>query len=300
MAEPAAGRPVAALRTGPLEFAMLGGIGLLWGANFTLIKVGVGDIPPVTLTFARMALGALLLIAVAAARGVAWPRDLRTWALLFALAVFGAGLPQGLIAWSEQTIDSGLAAILMALMPVGAMLIAHAMTRDERLRWRTAAGIGLGFGAMVVLVGADALSGLGHAVGPELAAAAAALCYSLNAVLARRVSHLPALVVGAVSLGFAALYSLPVALIFERPWTIAPSTEAVVAIVALGLVGTGAAALLYFALINRAGATFLALSNYLVPLVGVAFGALFLGEALRAQAWVAMAMVLGGLALARR
>lgn len=279
---------------------MLGGLGLLWGANFTLIKVGVEHVPPVTLTFARMALGAALLGLVAAARGARLPRDRRSWLLLAVLAMFGAAAPQALIAWGEQTIPSGLAAILMALMPVAAILLAHVMTRDERLRWQMALGVGLGFGGMLVLVGVDALSGLGHAVGAEIAVAAAALCYALNAVVARRVSHVSTLIVGAVTLGLAALFCLPVALVAEEPFAAAPPPGAVWAIVVLGLVGTGGAALVYFAIINRAGATFLALSNYLVPIVGVALGALFLGEAMTAQAWVALAMVLGGLALARR
>jgi len=279
---------------------MLGGLGLLWGANFTLIKVGVEHVPPVTLTFARMALGAALLALVAIARGARLPRDRRSWAVLAVLSVFGAAAPQALIAWGEQTVDSGLAAILMALMPVGAILLAHVMTHDERLRWNTVLGVALGFGGMLVLVGVDALSGLGHAVGAELAVAAAALCYSLNAVVARRISHVPTLIVGAVTLGLAALFCLPVALVAEDPFGAAPSDTALWAILALGLVGTGGAALVYFAIINRAGATFLALSNYLVPIVGVALGALFLDETLTPQAWVALVMVFCGLALARR
>ncbi len=292
--------PKAGLRAGPAEFAMLGGLGLLWGSNFALIKIGVSEIPPVSLTFARMLLGALLLGLIAAARGARWPRGWRIWALLLMLSVFGSGLPHGLVAWGEQTISSSLAAILMALMPTGAILLAHVMTRDERLRWRTVLGVAVGFGGIAVLVGVDALNGLGHAVGAELAVAAAALCFSLNAVLSRRASHLSPLVVGAATLALAAAYTLPLALATERPWTLAPTPGVLWVVALLGLGGTGGAALLYFAIVNRAGATFLALSNYLVPLVGVALGALFLDERMTPQAWIAMAMVLSGLALARR
>ena len=279
---------------------MLGALGLLWGSNFTLIKVGVAEIPPATLTFVRMALGAALLLAVAAARRVVWPRDRRSWSVLFALAVLGAALPQGLIAWGEQSIDSGLASILMALMPVAAILIAHILTRDERLRWPMATGVAVGFGGMLILVGADALDGLGAAVSAELAVATAALCYAFNAVIARQVSHLSTLVVGAASLSIAALLCLPVALTVESPWAVDPSADAIWSVLILGVAGTGGAALLYFAIINRSGATFLALSNYLVPLVGVVLGTVFLDESMTAQAWIALAMVLGGLALARR
>lgn len=279
---------------------MLGGLGLLWGSNFALIRLGVEAVPPVTLTCARMLLGALLLFAVALARGVAWPRGPRTWGVLAALSVLGSGLPHGLIAWSEQTISSGLAAILMALMPIVAIVLAHLMTHDERLYWRTVVGVSLGFGGMVVLVGVDALSGLGHAVGAELAAAGAALCFALNAVIARKVSHLSPLVVGAITLGLAAAYTLPLALAMERPWDLSPGAETYWVIIALGLAGTGGAALLYFSIVNRAGATFLALSNYLVPVVAVTLGAVFLGETMSPQAWIAMAMVLGGLFIAHR
>lgn len=279
---------------------MLVGLALLWGSNFTLIKLGVAEIPPVTLTAARMLLGAVLLVAVAVARGSPWPRDRRAWGWLLLLSVFGSGLPHGLVAWGEQTVASGLAAILMALVPVAAMVLAHLLTADERMSWRRAAGVGLGFGGMLVLVGVDALSGLGHAVAAQLAIAGAALCFALNAVIARRVSGLSPLVVGAATLALAAAYTVPLALATERPWTLAPSAGAIAVVAALGLAGTGGAALLYFAIVNRAGATFLALSNYLVPLVGVALGSLFLEEILAPQAWVAMAMVLAGLAIARR
>ena len=279
---------------------MLGGLGLLWGSNFTLIRLGVEAVPPITLTCARMLLGALLLFAVALGRGVAWPRGLRTWGVLAALSVLGSGLPHGLIAWSEQTISSGLAAILMALMPIVAIVLAHLMTHDERLYWRTVVGVSLGFGGMVVLVGVDALSGLGHAVGAELAAAGAALCFALNAVIARRVSHLSPLVVGTITLGLAASYTLPLALAIEQPWDLSPDADTYWVIAALGLAGTGGAALLYFSIVNRAGATFLALSNYIVPVVAVTLGAVFLGETMTPQAWIAMTMVMGGLAIAHR
>lgn len=279
---------------------MLAGLALLWGSNFTLIKLGVAEIPPVTLTAARMLLGALLLVAVAVARGTPWPRDGRAWGWLLLLSVFGSGLPHGLVAWGEQTVASGLAAILMALVPVAAMVLAHFLTADERMSWRRASGVGLGFGGMLVLVGVDALSGLSHAAAAQLAIAGAALCFALNAVIARRVSGLSPLVVGAATLALAAAYTVPLALATERPWSLAPSSGAIAVVAALGLAGTGGAALLYFAIVNRAGATFLALSNYLVPLVGVALGSLFLKEMLAPQAWVAMAMVLAGLAIARR
>lgn len=279
---------------------MLAGLALLWGSNFTLIKLGVAEIPPVTLTAARMLLGALLLVAVAVARGTPWPRDGRAWGWLLLLSVFGSGLPHGLVAWGEQTVASGLAAILMALVPVAAMVLAHFLTADERMSWRRASGVGLGFGGMLVLVGVDALSGLSHAAAAQLAIAGAALCFALNAVIARRVSGLSPLVVGAATLALAAAYTVPLALATERPWSLAPSSGAIAVVAALGLAGTGGAALLYFAIVNRAGATFLALSNYLVPLVGVALGSLFLKEILAPQAWVAMAMVLAGLAIARR
>lgn len=279
---------------------MLGALGLVWGSNFTLIKASVGEIPPATLTFVRMALGAVLLVGVAVARGVTWPRDGRTWLVLLVLSLFGSGIPHGLVAWSEQTVPSGLAAVLMALMPIAVIVLAHLSTHDERLRWRTVAGVLLGFGGVVVLVGVDALSGLGHAVGAELALAGAALCFAINAVIARKVSHVSPLVVGAATLSLAAAYTFPIALATEQPWTLTPSAQTWGFVAVLGLVGTGGAALLYFAIVNRAGATFLALSNYLVPVVGVVLGALFLGETLTPQAWITMAMVMAGLALARR
>ncbi len=278
---------------------MVVALGCIWGGSFTLIKLGVETIPPVTLTFTRMLIGAAILGAICAIQRTPWPRGRGVWLVMLGVALAGNVVPQVLISWGETRIDASLAAILMAMMPIGALVIAHLLTTDERLSVRRVCGVVLGFGAVLVLVGRDALAGMGGAVIAQLAVAFGAMSYAYSAVLSRRLAGVPLLSLGTATLTLGAVVQLPVMLAFEAPWRLEPSTTSMLAAAGLGVVSTGVATLLYFAVITRAGATVLAMSNYLVPLVGVLIGAVFLGEAISYAAIVALAMVMAGVWLIR-
>ena len=212
----------------------------------------------------------------------------------------GNALPFTLIAWGEQVVDSGLAAILMGVMPVATAVLAHVLVRDERLTGRRTLGVALGFSGTVLLVGFSALSGLGSHTAAQLAVVGAALCYAITTVFVRRFANLPDILMAAGAMTTGAIVILPFAFLVESPLSISPSFASVAAAVVLGVVSTGFAALIYFYLIRTVGAAIFSQVNFLTPAIGVAFGMVFLGERPGADAWGALALIALGVWLVTR
>ncbi len=286
----------------PIDYLLLFTLSAIWGLSFLFIKVAVATIPPMTLTAGRLWLAAFGLLLCLWATGRHLPRDPTIWRDFMVLAVAGSVVPFFLINWGEVTIDSGLAAILLATMPLATLILAHAFTRDDRLSPMKCAGILVGFTGVVVLVGADALAGLGQEVAAQLAVAGAACSYAVATVYARctQLSKLPPMVSGSGMLLCAALLSMPLALAIDRPWTLDPSTGSILALVVLALLCTSIASVIFFRLLATTRSTFTALLNYLLPIFAVTWGAIFLSEPLRPDALAALALILLGLAMAMR
>lgn len=272
----------------------------MWGASFLFIKVAVATVPPLTVVAARLVIAAVLLAAFVHARGVRLPASFRAWRPFLLVGITGNVLPFALINWGETRIDSGLAAILIGTMPLFTVLFAHRFTGDERLTRQKLAGIAIGFAGIAVLVGPEALAGFGADIAAELAVCGAAVSYAATAVYCRKLARISPEVTAAASIIAGAAIAVPLSLIFERPWSIAPSGPALAAIGALAVLSTALGALLFFRLLASAGATFAALSNYLIPLSGVLWGVLLLGERPGVNALVTLAMILASIALVRR
>ncbi len=272
----------------------------IWSSSFMFIKIGVATIPPATMAAARLMLAAVMLAAIAYAKGYRLPFTLRAWSAFTFVGVMGNAMPFTLIAWGELEVDSGLAAILMGVMPVATALLAHAFVHDERLTGRRAAGVLLGFSGTVLLVGFSALSGLGAQVAAQLAVVGGALCYAITTVFVRRFANLPDVLMAAGSLTTGALLMIPIALLLESPLTLSPSFASTAAVVVLGIVSTGFAALIYFYLIRTVGAAIFSQVNFLTPAIGVAFGMIFLGEVPGADAWTALTLIVLGVWLVTR
>lgn len=267
----------------------------LWSSSFAAIKIGVGTIPPLTLAAGRIAVAAAVLYALIALRGQRLPRSARLWALFFLIGVTGNALPFTLIAWGEERIDSGLAAILMAVMPPTTVLLTHVFTRDERLTAPKLIGVAMGFAGVVLLIGPEALRGLGGEAGRQLAVAGGAVCYAVTFTIARFVPPSPPAVRSAAVMICASVQMIPLALLVDQPWALSPSAGSVAALVYLGLLPTALATIIFFQLISARGATFVALNNYMIPVLGVIWGAAFLGERISLQALGALALILIGI-----
>ena len=293
--------PAAKPAPGPLEWGALCVLALVWGTAFWFIKVGVETAPPAGLAFARLSLGAAALAVFALASGKRFPALTdRRWLWFLALGAFGNALPFWLIAVGQQTVPSGLAGILVGAMPLMTIAAAHMVIPAERLTPAKLAGFLLGFVGVVVLIGPSALAGLG---GPaflsQLAILAAAASYATNAILAQLAPETPPQVSGAGMLMGAALLSAPLGVYELATAAEAPSLASAGAIVWLGLFPTGLAALVYMNLVRRAGAGFIALTNYIVPVVAALTGAIA-GERLGPEAFAGLAIILLALAIARR
>jgi drug/metabolite transporter (DMT)-like permease len=272
--------------------ALLLVLSAIWGSSFLFIKLGVDELEPAVVALGRVVVGAAILLPVAAARGGLGL--LRPY--LGVVAVLGAvnnALPFWLLGFAETRIDSGLTAVIQAAAPIFTVLLAIRLDPTQRATGTRLAGIGIGFLGVVLLVGAQ--SG-GQVVG-ALAVLGAALCYAVSALFAgTRARALPPVQVAAGQLGFGVLYLAPLGLL-QLPGE-APPAKAVLAVVALGALGSALAYVLYFALIAQAGASRAILVTYLVPAFALVYGAVFLDEAVTATAVAGLVLVLAGTTLA--
>jgi drug/metabolite transporter (DMT)-like permease len=257
---------------------MLISLAVIWGSAFSFVKIAVESFSPLTLAASRITLAAATLTAVVYLTGGGLPVRPRIWGLCLAIAVSGAALPFSLIAWSEQHISSSAAAICMALVPLATLLIAHFITVDEKLsRWKFL-GIAIGFAGVFLLFGDSGQNSGNTSTLGMLAVLLAVVSYAVSGLLSIRLRNEPRLASSAAIMISATAVIVPLALLFDHPWTLTPSRSAVAAMVVLGLFPTALAMIMLIALVARAGATFMALSNYLVPVVGILFGAVWLDE----------------------
>lgn len=284
------------------DWVLLFTLVVLWGSNFMFVKLGVATVPPATLVAARLVIGALILVAVVRALGHTFPPPGRIWLTYAVVAVVGNSLPFLLISWGQQTLDSALAGILMAIMPLSTLVLAHFFVAGERMTRNRVAGFALGFAGIVVLMEPAALTGLGgsgHDVLAQLAVLAGAVCYATQSVLVRVKLAGNVMVASAAIITIAAAISLPIALAVDQPWRLAPSPASFWAVIWIGVGPTAIATLAYLKLIGSAGPTFMSLVNYCVPVVAVFLGVALMGEAPGAHAYTGLVLILAGIALSR-
>jgi drug/metabolite transporter (DMT)-like permease len=283
------------------DFAELALLSAIWGGSFLLIKVGVASLPPLWVAAGRIALGALALLALVGLRRQRLPGGgLVVWGRLAFMGVVGNILPFALIGWGEVQLPSGVAAILMAMVPLVVVVIAHFQVPDEPLTAGKVAGVGLGLAGIVVLIGPAALAGLGGHVAGELAILLATVCYAATAVAGRGLPPLPAAAASAAMLLIVGPVGLIAAGLVDPPSTLQPTVGSLAAVLLLGVLCTGFGYVLYFRVLSRAGAGFVSMNNFLVPVFGVVYGRIGLGEQLTPAALVAMLLILLGLLVQRR
>lgn len=279
------------------ELVLLFVLAIIWSSSFMFIKVAVNSLTPLTLTFGRIVLGAIVLVTYSFYRGDKLPRDRATWLAAGAVGLMGNVLPFTLIHWGEQYVDSSMTAILMGVMPVAVALMAHFATRSDPLTGRRALGIAIGFTGLIVLVGLEALHGLGTAIVAQVAIMSAALSYAVTTIFVKRVSHLTGRPMAVATVISGAVIMLPLALIYEQPFSLNPDWQSIGSLVMLGVFSTGIATLMYFRLISTLGATTFAQINYLIPMMGVGWGALILHEQVGTREAIALVLILVGVAL---
>lgn len=277
-----------------LDWSLLAFLSLLWGGSFFLVAVALDGFGPFTVVAGRVSIAAIVLSSYAYARGSKLPSHWRDWQPLVVMGFLNNALPFTLIAYGQQRIDSGLASIFNATTPLFTVLFAHFLTRDEKLTGPKLLGIALGFAGVVAIIGPGALGALSFESVGQCAVLAAAVSYGAAAIYGRRLRDMPAITAAAGMLIASSLLMLPAAAIElseQATWRWTPFA----AIVAMALLSTAVAYVVYFRLLATAGSTNLALVTFLIPASAITLGGVFRDERLGLEAWTGMALVFAGL-----
>ena len=298
-----AARPANATREGAapgapsaLVWAMIALLGLVWGGAFFLARIAVAELPPLTLVLLRVALAALTLHLVLALLGRAlWSYRAR-WRDFLGMGLLNNAIPFSLLFAGQTALGAGLASILNATTPIWTVLIAHALTRDERISARKLAGVALGFVGVAVMLGPAAIGALEAPLWAMLCVVAGAISYGFGGIFGKRFADVPPAVTATGQLTASTLVMLPIALLAHGlpDWS-AVSGGTWLAVVALATASTAFAYLLFFRILAAAGAVNVSLVTLLVPASAIVLGALFLDETLSAAAWAGLALIAGGL-----
>jgi drug/metabolite transporter (DMT)-like permease len=281
------------------DWAILVVLALIWGAAFFFIHVAVAHVAPLTYVGLRLSIAAVGLLAWMRWKGEKLSLPLPVWGAILLLALLNNVVPFALFGWAQQHIASGLASILNATTPIWGVVVAHIATSDEKITPAKLIGVVVGFVGVATMIGPDLLTS-GESIVPQLACIAASLCYALAGVWARRFRPmgLKPLKVATAQLLVGALVMTPVSLTVAEPWIGgSPSLAALGAITVLALACTALGYVLYFRLIDSAGATNATLVTLLVPPIAILLGALFLGEVLNGTQFLGFAFTALGLAV---
>ncbi|MCC7479001.1 DMT family transporter [bacterium] len=271
-------------------------LGAIWGGSYFFMKVAVAEMGPFSIVLARCLLGALVLCAALLISGLKFPTAPRDLWDITVMALLNALIPFSLICWAEQYISSGLAAVFNATTPVFAALCLHFITHDQRLTPARITGVVAGLGGVAVLIGPDALQGLGDNLLAQLAALAAAALYAISAIYSRRLKHIEPLSIASSQVIATTLLSLPLVLLFDKPWLRPlPGPASLWSILALGVLSTALAYIMYFKLLATAGAANTTLVTFLIPISATVLGVLVLHEQLFARHYAGMALIGVGL-----
>jgi len=280
------------------QFSMLLLLGTIWGASFMFIKVALPTVPPFTIVFVRTGLAGLVLYLVIRRRGRSMPQPGAIWGSFLIMGLLNGAIPYSLINWGEVHIEAGLGAIFNSLMPLFTVLFAHFATSDERFSRRKLAGVAMGLTGVVLLVGPSAIRGLGSHVLGQLAVAGAAASYAVGAIYGKRLGKDTPLILATGQLMAAAALIAPAMIIVDKPWTLSPDVPAIFSLLLLAVTNTALAYLLYYRLLAQLGATRLSLVTYLIPVSGVFWGWVVLGERLGWNAFAALGLILASVTTA--
>ncbi len=271
---------------------------LLWGTSFLFTALAVETIDPLSIVFCRVFIGAVVLTVYLYVRQKRLPNSFVSWLIFLLFGLAGNLIPFFLIAWGQQTIESGLAGMIMAVMPMITMLLAHYFIEGENLNAFKIVGFLLGITGVAILLGPvfkgtqlETLSGIAIFI--------AACSYAANTILVRRLPRFDPVVAGAGVLIAASLALFAPWWVLTNPVSIEVSTTSLIAVIWLGIGPTGIATIILFDVIDRAGPTFLSTINYLIPVVAFISGIMFLNEPLSWVSLLALAIILTGIYLTR-
>jgi len=291
---------MAAASISPLAWALILALSAIWGGSYFFAGVAVAELPPLTIVTLRVGIAALVLHLLRPVLGFALPTGADVWLAFLGMGLLNNAIPFSLIVWGQTQIASGLASILNATTPLFAVVVAHVLTDNEKVTPAKVLGLVIGFGGVVVLIGTDVLAVAASGdILAQLSCACAALSYAFAGVFGRRFAlmKLQPMQVATGQLTCSTLLLLPLTLGVDRPWRLPlPSAETALAIVGLAILCTAFAYILYFRILELAGAVNLLLVTFLIPPFAITLGVIFLGENLVASDLAGLALILVGLA----
>ena len=280
------------------DWVLLLVLGLMWGTSYAFIKLGVQTLPTFTLIATRLLIGFVLLATVVIVAREPLPRNPRVYVNLLIMAVINIVIPFTLITTAEQSVDSAIAAIINGAVPLVVILLAALTFPDEPITLNRLLGLLVGYAGVIVIVLPGLAASTGSQVSGELALVGSTIAYGIGAVFARaKIRGLRPMIPAVFQVGFAFVIISVLAFLNERPLDVRWNQNAVIAVVWLGIFGSGVAYLLNFRLLSRIGATRTSILAYFLPIVGIISGGLMFGETIDVSVLIGTAMVIGGVAL---
>ena len=282
------------------DYIALFALGALWGSSFGAIKIALHGVTPLTVMSVRILLAGAALLLLILVRKTTLPRGIQNWIKIGWMALFGTLIPFFLVPWGQLQIDSSLAAILMAVSPLFALTLGHFFSEHESFTLRQLLAMLVGFSGILLVFGENAISSINGNIWAQLAVIGAGFCYTISGVIVSRVRGASADSVSASIFICSSVIVFPLWMILEQPWSLHFETESLLALTHLGLVSTGMAFLMRYYIILRAGAVFLSYVAFIIPMFGILFGILFLGETISVNTMGAVLLILSGIFLGRK
>lgn len=280
---------------GSQEWGLIFILSILWGGSFFFVGVAVKEMTPLTIVSGRVGIAAILLLAYIYMRGGKIPFAPGLWGAFLLMGALNNLIPFSLIVWGQTHIESSLASILNATTPIFSVILAHFLTREEKLTINRITGILIGWLGVAALIGIESLKGFGVEVLGQIAVLGAALSYAFAAIYGRRFKKLDPAVVATGMLCGSTVMIIPLALYVEQPWHLAPGCASLAALFGLAVISTSLAYIIYFRVLATAGATNILLVTFLVPVSAIILGMLVLGERPGWNAFVGMGLIFAGL-----
>ena len=278
------------------DYALLLALACCWSSTYPLTKIGLGSIPPVTFISARSLIAAFFLLAVLRVRGIPMPTDARAWKLFAFQQTINSTFPFLIITWAQQYVPAASTVVLASTTPIFAFVITWAFTRHEPATLLKFAGAVLGLAGTAVIIGLDALGGLGREIYAEIAILLATISFACATIFGLRLSGYDPTVIAAGSLLFGGLVLLPFAILVEHPWTLHPTAEALAATAAMGIFSSALGLMLFYMCLTRLGTLTTNAQGYLRIPIGVALSVILLGEPVPSNLALGLVLVMAGVA----
>jgi drug/metabolite transporter (DMT)-like permease len=277
------------------EWLLIAILSILWGGSFFFVGVAVKEIPPLTIVLCRVALASVILLSIVYSKGNKMPSSIALWGGFMVMGALNNLIPFSLIVWGQTHIESGLASILNGTTPIFSVILAHFITKEERLTTNRMTGVFVGWIGVTVLIGINSLRGVGVELLGQIAVLGAAFSYACAAIYGHRFKSLSPLIVSTGMLCGSTIMTTPTALLIDQPWNLSPSGNTIMALFGLAAISTSLAYIIYFKVLAASGPTNLLLVTFLIPLSAILLGVMALGERLEWNAFVGMGLIFIGL-----